>query len=266
MKEKDLERIIEKLKTDRLSVADAAKAIDCLYFADIGHSVIDVHREARTGYHEVIYCSGKTPEQVGDIAARMIAEGHNVLATRANKETYLHVRELVKSSHMKQYMPAGGPENAGSALRYDELGKTLIVALHEIPKTESAIVIITAGTSDLPVALEAYNTAEFFGNRVQLISDVGVAGIHRLFHRMDAIDSAKVIIVVAGMEGALASVVGGMVKKPIIAVPTSVGYGANFHGLATLLAMLNSCAPGVSVVNIDNGFGAAYCASVINKL
>ena len=173
---------------------------------------------------------------------------NNILGTRASKEMYDEVLKICPDA------------------KYNELAKTITVERQKIEKTESYIAIVTAGTSDIPIAEEAAITAEIFGNNVKRIYDVGVAGIHRLFNRVDVIRGAKVVIVIAGMEGALASVVGGLVDKPVIAVPTSIGYGANFNGLSALLTMLNSCASGVSVVNIDNGFGAGYNASMINKL
>ena len=178
----------------------------------------------------------------------MLNKDINILGTRANKEIYYAIKSFYPS------------------VKYNELSKTIIIEKYKSKLTESYIAIVTAGTSDIPVAEEAAITAEIFGNKIEKIYDVGVAGIHRLFNNLEKIKNAKVIIVVAGMEGALASVVGGLVDKPVIAVPTSVGYGANFGGLSALLSMLNSCASGVSVVNIDNGFGAGYLASMINKL
>ncbi len=210
--------------------------------------MIDNHREIRVGYPEVIYGGGKTTEQIREIIKFMLTKKNNILATRVGNEVY----EAVKDLH--------------PGLKYNKLGRTITLELNPMEKTESYIAIISAGTSDIPVVEEAKETALILGNRVKVINDVGVAGIHRLFSKLDEIKKAKVIIVAAGMEGALASVIGGLVDKPIIAIPTSVGYGASLNGIAALLSMLNSCASGVSVVNIDNGFGAAYNASIINKL
>jgi len=219
-----------------------------LPYKELGFAKIDNHRELRVGYPEVIYCEGKTVEQVKSIIEFMLTQNNNILATRANEAMY----EAVKSICAKA--------------NYNSSGRTITIRKREERLTDSYIAIVSAGTSDMPVVEEAAETALILGNRVEKIMDVGVAGIHRLFAKMDIIRGAKVVIVVAGMEGALASVVGGLVDKPIIAVPTSVGYGANFGGISALLSMLNSCASGVSVVNIDNGFGAAYNASIINKL
>jgi hypothetical protein len=214
----------------------------------VGCAKIDTHRELRVGYPEVIYCPGKTPEQVKRIIQGMIEKEVNVLATRASEELFLEVNKLYPDA------------------LYHPLARAITIKKIETAMPDSYIAVVTAGTSDLPVAEEASVTAEFFGNPVERIVDVGVAGVHRLFDKLDAIRGARVIVVVAGMEGALPSLIGGLVDKPVIAVPTSVGYGASFQGLSALLSMLNSCAGGVCVVNIDNGFGAGYMASMINKL
>lgn len=214
----------------------------------MGFAKIDNHREIRVGCPEVIYCEGKTVEQLKSIIQYMLTKENNILATRASEEMYEAVKTICAEA------------------RYNPLGRTITIQKREDPLTASYIAIVSAGTSDISVVEEAAETAIILGNRVEKIMDVGVAGIHRLLAKMDIIRGAKVVIVVAGMEGALASVIGGLVDKPIIAVPTSVGYGANFGGLSALLSMLNSCASGVSVVNIDNGFGAAYNASIINQL
>lgn len=248
MNKENLVKLLESVKNNDMNIEDAVDKLKELPFTDLDYALIDNHRQIRTGFPEVIYCSGKTPEQVRGIVEHMLKGDKNILATRATKEMYNLVRELCPESN------------------YNELGRTITIKKEIVKETESFILIMSAGTSDLPVVEEAYETAKIFGNRVEKIVDVGVAGIHRLFSRMDIIRKAKVIIVVAGMEGALASVVGGLVDKPVIAVPTSVGYGANFGGVSALLSMLNSCASGVSVVNIDNGFGAGYNASIINKL
>lgn len=248
MNKQQIATLLEGIKMGEISVDDGLKILEDLPYKDLGYATIDNHRELRNGYPEVIYCAGKTPLQVQGIMKYMMDRGNNILATRADQEVYQKILEVCPHA------------------RYNELGRTITVIQREPEKTQSIIAIVCAGTSDLPVVEEAYETATILGNRVEKITDVGVAGIHRLIAKMEIIRQAKVIIVVAGMEGALASVVGGLVDKPVIAVPTSVGYGANFGGLAALLAMLNSCASGVSVVNIDNGFGAAYNASIINKL
>jgi NCAIR mutase (PurE)-related protein len=244
----DIKKILQDVKDGKSSVDSAMNQLRDLPFEEAGFAKIDHHRELRTGYPEVILCSGKTNEQVLKIIAMMYAKKNNILATRATSE-------LFKLVH-KEF-----PE-----CTYNEIGKVMVIQQKKIEPPESYIAIVTAGTADIPVAEEAAATAEIFGNRVERIYDVGVAGIHRLYQRIDIIREGKVIIAIAGMEGALASVLGGLVNKPIIAVPTSVGYGANFQGLAALLTMLNSCSAGISVVNIDNGFGAGYIASMINKI
>ncbi|WPC43684.1 nickel pincer cofactor biosynthesis protein LarB [Clostridium sp. JS66] len=248
MDKKEIKILLEGVKDNKINVEEALKQLEDLPFKDLGFAKIDNHREMRVGYPEVIYCEGKTVSEVKDIIKFMLAKGNNILGTRANEEMYNAVKEICEEAE------------------YNKLGRTITIEKKKQPLTESYIAIVAAGTSDLPVVEEAYETAKILGNRVEKVIDVGVAGIHRLFARLDIIREAKVVIVIAGMEGALASVIGGLVDKPVIAVPTSVGYGANFGGVAALLSMLNSCASGVSVVNIDNGFGAAYNASIINKL
>ncbi|MCY6370888.1 nickel pincer cofactor biosynthesis protein LarB [Clostridium ganghwense] len=248
MNSENIKNLLEEIKSGNVSVDEGVNKLSDLPFKDLGYAMIDNHREIRVGYPEVIYCAGKTVEQVKGIIEFMNTKENNILGTRATKEMYEQVREICKDA------------------KYNELARTITVKKKEIELTDTYIAVVTAGTSDLPVAEEAAVTAEIFANRVERISDVGVAGIHRLFNKLDVIRGAKVVIAVAGMEGALASVVGGLVDKPVIAVPTSVGYGANFGGLSALLSMLNSCSSGTSVVNIDNGFGAGYLASMINKL
>lgn len=240
--------LLEGVKQGSVSVADAMEKLKTLPFENLDYAVVDHHRSLRVGYPEVIYGEGKTCEQCVGIVGAMMQKGNNILITRASRELYQAVHAAVPHAE------------------YNALGRTICIYNTDHAPTESYIAIVAAGTSDLPVVEEAYETARILGNSVKKITDVGVAGLHRLLSRLDVIRGAKVIIVVAGMEGALASVVGGLVDKPIIAVPTSVGYGANFGGLSALLTMLNSCASGVTVVNIDNGFGAAYSASQINKL
>jgi len=218
-------------------------------YEDLGFAHIDHHRHLRRGFPEVIYCPGKTTEQILTIFERLAATGHNVLATRANPEVF---EALVATGKFPK-------------TRYEELGRAILLEQAELEPSKSILPIVTAGTADLAVAMEAKDTAEIMGQRVELTCDVGVAGLHRLLGHVKKLQNANVVIVVAGMEGALASVVGGLVSCPVIAVPTSVGYGSSFEGLAALLTMLNSCASGVSVVNIDNGFGAAVTATMINR-
>ncbi|QIB27041.1 nickel pincer cofactor biosynthesis protein LarB [Caloranaerobacter azorensis] len=244
----DMKELLEKVKNGDIEIEDALERLKDLPYKDLGFAKIDNHREIRVGYPEVIYCEGKTVEQVKSIVEFMLTKNKNIIATRASEEMYKAVKEICEDAN------------------YNKLGRIITIRRTEEKYTDSYIAIVAAGTSDLPVVEEAVETAKLLGNRVEKVIDVGVAGIHRLLANLDIIRGAKVIIVVAGMEGALASVVGGLVDKPIIAVPTSVGYGANFGGLSSLLSMLNSCASGVSVVNIDNGFGAAYIASMINKI
>lgn len=248
MDKDDIKSLLQSVKDNKVDIDDALKKLEDLPFKDLGFAKIDNHREIRVGYPEVIYCEGKTVEQVREIVKFMLTKNNNILGTRANKEMYRAVKEICEEAE------------------YNEQGRTIIIRKNNEACTDSYIAIVSAGTSDLPVVEEAFETAKILGNRVEKVVDVGVAGIHRLFAKLDIIRGAKVVIVIAGMEGALASVVGGLVDKPVIAVPTSIGYGANFGGISALLSMLNSCASGVSVVNIDNGFGAAYTASMINKL
>lgn len=245
----NLRELLEDIKNNKIDIDKALEKLKNLPYEDLGYANIDHHREVRTGYPEVIYCEGKSDDQILGIIEKMTEKDSNILGTRCRKETY----EKIKLIYSK--------------VEYDQLSKILKIQNHPIEnKGKGKIVVVTGGTSDIPVADEAYHTALFLGNTVERVYDVGVAGIHRLLSKKHIIDSARVIIAVAGMEGALPSVVGGLVDVPIIAVPTSVGYGANFSGLSALLTMLNSCASGISVVNIDNGFGAGYLASMINKL
>lgn len=248
MKQDMLRALLQDVATGRQSPEEAAGKLTSDTFADLGFAKVDLARERRNGYPEVIYGENKTAAQVIAIAAVLRVRATNILCTRLSPE---------KFASLKQAEP--------DAVYFEE-ARCALVNRAEVKQTDSYIAIVTAGTSDLPVAEEAAVTAEVYGNRVERIYDVGVAGIHRLFARLDVIRSAKVVIVIAGMEGALASVVGGLIDKPLIAVPTSVGYGAHLNGIAPLLTMLNSCASGITVVNIDNGFGAAYSASMINHL
>ncbi len=248
MNHHDLKMILESIRDGNLDVADGVSKLKNLSYTELDCAKIDTHRELRVGYPEVIFCPGKTIEQIKTIVKAMLDGASNILATRANGEIFAAVKEIC-------------PEAS-----YNALARTITVIRKTIPASENYIAVVTAGTADLPVAEEAAVTAEVFGNRVERIVDVGVAGIHRLFDKLDLIREARVVVVVAGMEGALPSVIGGLVDKPVVAVPTSVGYGTSFQGVAALLAMLNSCAGGVSVVNIDNGFGAGCVASKINHL
>ena len=244
----ELRRLLEGVKTGELSVEDAILKIKKQPFEDIGFAKVDLHRKARQGVAEVIYGAGKTPDQICGIAETMMRNGQDViLITRLDEAA---------STALEGRLP----------LKYHRLARMAVIG--ECPKPDGIgdILVATGGTSDMPVAEEAALTAECLGNRVNRLYDVGVAGLHRLMSHLDDIMSASVIIAIAGMEGALASVIGGLADCPVIAVPTSVGYGASFHGLSALLSMLNSCASGVSVVNIDNGFGAGYMANMINHM
>ncbi len=247
MDQDTLLRLLEEVKKGAVSPQDASAKLAGLPFEDIGFAKVDHHRSLRTGLPEVILASGKTPEQVAEIFARIAASGVDVLATRAEASTFAAVQQLVPAA---KYFPVARA-----------------IALRQKEKTpdpnQPRIAVVCAGTSDIPVAEEAAVTIDIFGGNVDRFYDVGVAGLHRLLSQREALQQARVVIVCAGMEGALPSVLGGLVSVPVIAVPTSIGYGASFHGLAALLGMLNSCSPNVTVVNIDNGFGAAYVATMI---
>ena len=247
-----IEALLNEVHAGSTSVTDALERLRNLPFEDLGFAKVDHHRALRTGMPEVIFAESKTPAQVAAIFARMARAGGNVLATRASREVYAAVR-------------AAEARDEGPRAEYHEAARAITLKQTEAPSGKGTVGVVCAGTSDLPVAEEAVVTAELMGNHVQHIYDVGVAGIHRLLAHRGALAKARVIIVCAGMEGALPSVVGGLVGVPVIAVPTSVGYGAAFEGLAALLGMMNSCASNVSVVNIDNGFGAGYVASLINR-
>lgn len=241
----EIKEILEKLKNQEISIEDAEKEINKNQYEDLGYAKIDHNRKERVGVSEVVFCQGKPDEYLAKIYMSIYKENGEVLGTRASKNQY----ELVKKD-----LPQ---------VTYDSISRILKI---EKPKEKVGnIVICTGGTSDIPVAEEAAQTAEFFGSKVERIYDVGVAGIHRILSQRKSLDRANCIIAIAGMEGALASVVSGMVKSPVIAVPTSCGYGASFNGLAALLSMLNSCSNGVSTVNIDNGYGAGYIANMINQ-
>lgn len=247
MSDQHLKDLLQAVQEGRLDIAGGLEKLRDLPFQDIGHTKIDHHRMLRNGFPEVIYAEGKTAEQVADIFQHMGGR-NNVLATRVSAEMAAYVQTQCADLH------------------YNVLGRTLSYFKEEPQYREGSVAIITAGTSDLGVAEEAKATCEILGNRARIISDIGVAGIHRLFDKMADFREADVLIVVAGMEGALSSVVGGLVSQPVIAVPTSVGYGANFGGVSALLGMLTSCASGITVVNIDNGFGAACAACKITRL
>jgi NCAIR mutase (PurE)-related protein len=240
--------LLDGFRAGKIGREKVVRAFQAAPVADLGFAQVDTHRGLRRGFPEVIFAAGKTPKQVCEIAARIVEVESRVLVTRANSDHAKAFRARFKQS------------------RHDEISRCLIVDPKPLPKRSGTIAVVCAGTSDLSVAEEAAVTAEIMGNRVVRIADVGVAGIHRLFGRLEEIQTANVVIVVAGMEGALPSVVAGLVSRPVIAVPTSVGYGASFGGLAALLGMLNSCAGGLTVVNIDNGFGAGFAASQINAL
>lgn len=239
--------VLEKVKSGEITVSEAEKYFKRKPFEDMGYAKLDTHRKIRSGYGEVVFCSGKADEHLIKIYEKLYNENGEVFGTRASKEQY----ELIK-----QIIPT---------ITYDSISK-ILKSIKKDKESIGKIVICTAGTADIPVAEEASQTAEFFENNVERIFDVGVSGIHRLLANMDEFSDANCIVAVAGMEGALASVIGGIVDKPVIAVPTSVGYGANFGGLSALLTMINSCANGIAVVNIDNGYGAGYIASQINHL
>jgi NCAIR mutase (PurE)-related protein len=244
-----LQRVMRDVRAGRLSVGQAMEEVRGLPFEDLGFAKVDTHRAVRKGFPEAVYCPGKTDAQVVAIVERLAANSSTVLATRASQETFSAVRSSVTSK----------------PVAYHEMARMIVVG--DLPKRRvGRVLVLTAGTADLPVAEEAALTAEAMGARCERLADVGVAGVHRVLEHRHMLERAKVIVVVAGMEGALPSVVSGLVECPVIAVPTSVGYGASFDGLAALLAMLNACSPGVAVVNIDNGYGAGYLAATINRI
>ncbi len=263
MDERDIRGLLEAVKKGKLSADGAVERLKKLPFEDLGFAKVDHHRALRVGYPEVIYARGKTAQQVAEIARTMLKEkaSHNILITRADEKSFAAVQKIARSR-------GRGKNSKAGALRakYYALSRAITIRRSHSIHGKGLILVVTAGTSDIPVAEEALVTAEMMGNRVEALYDVGVAGLHRLTENRDKLAEARVIVCVAGMEGALPSVVAGMVAAPVIAVPTSTGYGASFGGLTALLAMLNSCASNVSVVNIDNGFGAGCVASVINHL
>lgn len=247
MTEKTIRQLLESVRAGDQSVDQAMRSLRTLPFEDLGFAKIDHHRSIRCGFPEVIYCEGKTVAQVTTIFDACVKSGVNVLATRASQQIY----DAIAREH--------------HGTEFHELARTITLRQQETTPSSGTIAIVAAGTSDLSVAEEARITAQMMDQKTESFYDVGVAGIHRLLAHSDSLQQANVAVVVAGMEGALPSVVGGIVDYPVIAVPTSVGYGASFDGLAALLAMLNSCASGVTVVNIDNGFGAGYTAALINR-
>jgi pyridinium-3,5-biscarboxylic acid mononucleotide synthase len=248
MDQSALRKLLEEIREGKLSPDEALTRLRHLPFEDLGFAKIDHHRPLRVGMPEVIYSAGKAPEQVAEIFSRMAEHGTNVLATRADQNKFEAVKARVPEA---EFHPLSG---------------CIVLRCNREKRGRGLIAVICAGTSDLPVAEEAAVTADLMGNEVEQVCDVGVAGLHRLLAQHDVLSRARVLIVCAGMEGALPSVVAGLVAAPVICVPTSVGYGASFGGLAALLGMLNSCSPNTAVVNIDNGFGAGYLASVINQL
>lgn len=243
----DIHELLFKVKNDEISIEDAKEELKKLPYEDLGFAKLDHHRKLRSGFGEVIYCSGKSDDHLIKIFQNFNEKAIDVLGTRASKEQYLKVQKAIPEAE------------------YDELSRIIKIVKSNTEKI-GCIAICTGGTSDIPIAEEAAQTAEFFGSNVIRIYDVGVAGIHRLLSKMDEVRKANCVVAVAGMEGALPGVIAGMIDKPVIAVPTSIGYGANFQGLSSLLTMLNSCAEGISVVNIDNGFGAGYISTQINRL
>lgn len=249
MNRESLLKLIQDLYDKKIEPQEAYERLKTLPYEDLGFAQLDHHRSLRNGMPEVIYCEGKTPDQILTLIRKIDQAGTDVLATRLTPEKHQQIR-----SHLP------------SQARYNPEGQILTFQRKPQEKKVGHILVLTAGTSDIPIAEEAVTTAEILGSQVETIYDVGVAGIHRLLDKVDRLQAARVIIVVAGMDGALASVVGGLVESPIIAVPTKIGYGASFEGLAALLTMLNSCAPGISVVNIENGFGAGCLAHRINLL
>lgn len=241
-----MKKILQDFKAGKVDLAEVMEKIKSLPYKDLGFAKIDTHRALRKGFPETIFCQGKTISQVLKIIEILSKENHNILATKANNRIYFAVKKVYPNAE------------------YNKFAKTIIIKREQLKPKKGKILVITAGTSDIPVAEEAVVTAELMGNKVEKVYDVGVAGVHRLLDIKDKIFEANVLIVVAGMDGVLASIVGGLTSKPVIAVPTSIGYGASFKGVAPLLTMMNSCAEGVVVVNIDNGFGAGYFASLIN--
>lgn len=247
MDRKKLWKLLDDVRTGKTGIDEALRKLRSFPYQDLGYAKIDTHRDLRRGFPEVILCRGKSIEQIGNIA-KNLSDAAFIMATKADKKAFRAIKKARKDAV------------------YYETAKIVLVGKHRKKKSPKKILVVTAGTSDIPIAEEAAITAEIMGNDVDRVYDIGVAGVHRLFGSREKLFTANVIVVVAGMEGALASIIGGLVDCPVIAVPTSVGYGANFDGLSALLSMLNCCAPGVVTVNIDNGFGAGYFASFINQM
>lgn len=244
----DLKELLERVRSGDMPVNLALDSLKDLPYADLGYAMVDHHRTLRSGHPETIFSQGKTVAQIAGIARRLLEKDVNIMATRADQQVYEALKTIC------------------SQVEYHEAARIVVMNRKPVTPTRTTILVMCAGTADIPVAEEAAVTAEVMGNRVERLTDVGVAGIHRLLANREKIRTASVLVVVAGMDGALPSVTAGLTDKPVIAVPTSIGYGASFGGLAALLTMLNSCANGVTVVNIDNGYGAGYAASMINRI
>jgi NCAIR mutase (PurE)-related protein len=266
MDEREIRKFLDEFKGGQFTVEQAVERLRNLPFEDLGFAKIDHHRSLRQGFPEVVYARGKTPKQVAEIVRGMLrADGsHNILITRADRLVFAAVKQVANIGGGKN--GTGKKAAKAKAAEFNELSRTILIQRSDATHGKGLILIVSAGTSDIPVAEEALVTARAMGNRTETIYDVGVAGLHRLLEHRQRLTEARVIVCVAGMEGALPSVVAGLVSAPVIAVPTSTGYGSSFGGLTALLAMLNSCASNVSVVNIDNGFGAGRVASAINRL
>ena len=248
MEREKIEELLENVKAGKIGVDEALRILKSLPYEDLGFAKIDTHRDLRRGFPEVILCQRKSIEQITKIIEKLSSKDEFIMATRVSKQVYEAIKKMRADAV------------------YHEAARIVLIGERKGKATKKTVLVVSAGTADLPVAEEAAVTAEAMGNTVERLYDVGVAGVHRLFDNKERLFRANVIVVVAGMEGALASIVGGLVDKPVVAVPTSVGYGASFEGLAALLTMLNCCSPGVVVVNIDNGFGAGYFAGVINQM
>ena len=248
MDREKIRKLLQDVKDGKTEVAQALEILKSLPYQDLNFAKIDTHRDLRKGFPEVILCQGKTLEQITKIVEKLSPGNDLIMATKATKKVYQAIKNIREDAI------------------YHETAGIVLIGQRERKTTSKTILVVSAGTADLPVAEEAAVTAEAWGNTVERLYDIGVAGVHRLLYNTERLFQANVIVVVAGMDGVLASIVGGLVDKPVVAVPTSVGYGANFEGLAPLLTMLNCCAPGVVVVNIDNGFGAGYFASLINQM
>jgi len=248
MDREKIKKLLEKVRTGKIGIDDALRALRSFPYEDLGDAKIDTHRDLRRGFPEVILCQGKSIDQIRRIVESLSPAAKFIMATKADKAVFKTIRKIRKDAI------------------YYETAKIVLVGKKRKKKSTKTILVVTAGTSDVPIAEEAAVTAEIMGNAVDRVYDVGVAGVHRLFDNREQLFNANVIVVVAGMEGALASIIGGLVDSPVISVPTSVGYGASFEGLAALLSMLNCCSPGSVTVNIDNGFGAGYFASLVNHM